>query len=32
VWSGDNSIDGEFDIWGQRWTNGYKINLPLVIR
>lgn len=31
-WSGDNSTDGEFEIWGQRWTNGYKINLPIVIK
>ncbi len=32
VWSGDNSTDGEFEIWGQRWTNGFKIYLPLVLK
>ena len=32
VWSGDNSTNGEFEIWGQRFTGGYKVYLPLVMR
>ena len=32
VWSGDNSTDGEFEIWDQRFTGGSKIFLPLVMR
>jgi hypothetical protein len=32
VWSGDNSTDGEFEIWAQRFTGGYKVFLPLVLR
>jgi hypothetical protein len=32
VWSGDNRTDGEFEIWGQRLTSGYKLRLPLVLR
>jgi hypothetical protein len=32
VWSGDNSTDGEFEIWGQRFAGGYQIFLPLVFR
>jgi hypothetical protein len=32
VWSGDNSTDGEFEIWAQRFTGGYKVHLPLVVR
>jgi hypothetical protein len=29
---GDNSTDGEFEIWAQRFTGGYKVYLPLVLR
>ena len=32
AWSGDNSTDGEFEIWGQRFTGGYKVYLPVVVR
>jgi hypothetical protein len=32
TWSGDNSTDGEFEIWAQQWTNGYKIFLPSIIK
>ena len=32
VWSGDNSTDGEFEIWDQRFTGGSKTFLPLVMR
>ncbi|HEY73371.1 MAG: hypothetical protein B6I34_09635 [Anaerolineaceae bacterium 4572_32.1] len=32
TWSGDNSTDGEFEIWAQRFTGGYKVYLPLVMR
>jgi hypothetical protein len=30
VWSGDNSVDGEYEIWGQRYVGGYKVYLPMV--
>jgi hypothetical protein len=32
VWSGDNSTDGEFEIWAQRFTGAYKVYLPLVLQ
>jgi len=32
VWSGDNSTDGEFEIWGQRFAGGHRLTLPLVLR
>ncbi len=32
AWSGDDSTNGEFEIWGQRFTGGYKVYLPLVLR
>jgi uncharacterized membrane protein len=32
AWSGDNSTDGEFEIWSQRFTGGYKVYLPIVIK
>ena len=32
VWDGDDFIDGEFEIWGQRFTNGWKTFLPVVMR
>lgn len=32
VWSGDDSTDGEFEIWGQRFTGGFKIHLPVVTK
>jgi hypothetical protein len=32
VWSGDHFQDGDFEIWGQRFTGGYKVYLPLVLR
>ena len=32
VWSGDNSTDGEFEIWAQRWSNGFKVYLPLTVK
>jgi hypothetical protein len=31
VWSGDNSTDGEFEIWAQRFTGGFKVFLPIVL-
>ncbi len=30
VWSGDNSTDGEFEIWAQRFTGGRKVYLPII--
>jgi hypothetical protein len=32
VWSGDNSTDGEFEIWGQRFTGGQKVYLPIILK
>ena len=32
TWSGDNSTDGEFEIWAQRFSNGFKVFLPLAIK
>lgn len=32
VWSGDNTTDGEFEIWSQRFSNGFHIYLPLTIK
>jgi hypothetical protein len=32
VWSGDNSTDGEFEIWSQRFSGDYKVFLPVVFR
>ena len=32
VWSGDNSTNGEFEIWGQMWLTSYFVRLPLVMR
>ena len=32
VWSGDNSTDGEFEIWAQRFSGALEIFLPAVMR
>jgi hypothetical protein len=32
VWSGDDSTDGDFEIWGQRFTGGFKVFLPTILR
>ncbi len=33
VWSGDNSTDGEFEIWAQRFTSGHKkVYLPIILK
>lgn len=32
VWSGDNSTDGEFEIWAQRWTNGFHVYIPIIMK
>ncbi|MBU1879266.1 MAG: hypothetical protein KJ734_09985, partial [Chloroflexi bacterium] len=32
VWSGEDGVDGEFEIWAQRFTGGCKLHLPLVLR
>ena len=32
AWSGDDSTDGEFEIWAQRFTSGYKVFIPLTTR
>jgi hypothetical protein len=32
AWSGDNSTDGEFEIWAQRFTGGFKVFLPIVMK
>ena len=31
VWSGDNRIDGEFEIWAQRFSSGWRGYLPLAV-
>jgi hypothetical protein len=32
TWSGDHIADGEFEIWAQRFTAGWKSYLPLTLR
>jgi hypothetical protein len=32
VWSGDDSTDGEYEIWGQRFVGAKKVYMPIVIR
>jgi hypothetical protein len=32
VWSGDDSTDGEFEIWSQRFAGEIEVYIPLVIK